>query len=201
MPMAFVTVSWRANSPPLSWVMVRRALAGRPPSSATMASAVSSASLPRVRRKGEPSSGRIARRTTGERQPCLPFLQRQEDVALAAEVDQNCPRAGGDRPPSARTGCAGGLLSAAGGSGRGSGSRARACRCAAAGRASPCAAQVAGAAPLAAPRGCRHGGRWTLPTPCAPLPPVPSARRSPPARGQVLLRRPFAGKTIHRIVF
>ncbi len=68
--------------------MVRRAFGGSAPSSATIALAVSSESLLRVRRKGEPSSGRIARRTTSQCQAGAPFLQRQENVALSAEVDQ-----------------------------------------------------------------------------------------------------------------
>ena len=41
-----VAASCRANSPPLSWVMVRRAVAGSPASSAAIALAARSASLP-----------------------------------------------------------------------------------------------------------------------------------------------------------
>ena len=93
-------------------------------------------------------------------------------------------RAGGgsgpDRPPSARTGCADAPSWASDGWICGSGSMVRACRCAAAGRASPCVVQAGAEGRRGVPRGCRHSGRWTRPTPCAPLPPVPSAPRSAP---------------------
>ena len=72
--MASVTASCRANSPPLSWVMVRRARGGQ------------SAQFCGDGFCGE--VGVLAMKTPGQRQPGAPFLQRQQDVALAAEVHE-----------------------------------------------------------------------------------------------------------------
>jgi len=112
--MASVTAWCRANSPPLSWVMVRRALVGSPPSSAVMASAARSASLLRRRRA----------KASRERLSC--------SVSRMSRWRWKCIRS----PPNARTGSEDWLSSAADGSGSGSGSTARGGRCAAFGRAS-----------------------------------------------------------------
>ena len=80
--------------------------------------------------------------------------------------------------PSARTRHADAPLSAFGVLMCGSGWMARADHCACGVHALPCAERADAAAPRVDLPGCKRGDRWTQRWSCAPLLPVPSARRS-----------------------